>query len=124
MGKNKNYGQFFKKDEERKEIQVPKTMQEITREAPKAEEPEENVQTPAPKPEIVAPKENRAKVIGNKKVNFRTGPSTNARILFAVNPGSVVTIVDKFSSTWWKVNFVLDHKPYDGYMMAQFLKEV
>ena len=124
MGKNKNYGQFFKKDEERKEIQVPKTMQEITREAPKAEEPEENVQTPAPKPEIVAPKENRAKVIGNKRVNFRSGPSTNARIYFALEPGVTVTILDKFSSTWWKVSHASEHVACDGYMMAQFLKEV
>ena len=54
-----------------------------------------------------------------KTVNLRQQPSTTSKIIQAIPLTTEVELIEKTSTTWYKVKY-LDK---EGYMMAKYLKQ-
>jgi uncharacterized protein YvpB len=52
-------------------------------------------------------------------LNIRTGPSTKTSILGMVKKGTMLTIISKYSSSWYKINY----NKKTGYAFAEYVKE-
>lgn len=121
MGKNKNYGEYFKPKHEEQKIEEVQTTEETV------ETPQE--ETPVEEPKVEEPKLIKAVVTGAKRVNVRKDP--------AVKEGNVVAILDEGTEVYIIPVKVTDPEPYgwkkiripvanvnEGYMMPQYLKEI
>lgn len=75
-----------------------------------------SAETEAPTPEETQPSADVYVVTGNK-VNVRTEPSTNGRILVQLEGGTEVTYVKRYNNDWTVIN-------YDGqeaYVSSQYI---
>ena len=52
-------------------------------------------------------------------VNMRVQPTTTSKIIQAIPLATEVELVEKTSSTWYKIRY----EDKEGYMMAKFLKQ-
>lgn len=73
---------------------------------------------PATEPEQ-EPGENSLFVSGNS-VNFRSGPTTNDRVIGALPRGAMVTAIGATGGEWVQIR---DAQGREGYMAARFLQE-
>ena len=77
-----------------------------------------SAETEAPTPEETQPSADVYVVTGNK-VNVRTEPSTNGRILVQLEGGTEVTYVKRYNNDWTVIN-------YDGqeaYVSSQYIEK-
>lgn len=118
MSKNKNYSEFYKKNEEVKADEPVQEVEEVTsEEIQDAEEPAvESEEVKEEKPEVIYRK---AIVANANKVNFRAQPNKDAKILAVLPAGANVRIIEH-GLEWTEIEF--DNKT--GYMMTKFLKEI
>ena len=118
MSKNKNYTEFYKKNEEVKADEPVQEVEEVTSE--EIQEAEESSAEPEEvkeeKPEVIY---HKAIVANANKVNFREQSNKDAKILAVLPAGANVRII-KRGLEWTEIEF--DNKT--GYMMTKFLKEV
>ena len=129
MSHNKNYGAYFKKDEEKKEDklqglrskidpvdeclsddihkeEITPVVQEVLQEESKVED-------------ISKPAKVTAKVIGGKPCKMRFKPDQRKGQVINIIPHKAKVTVLEENGTWWKCTY----RGITGYMMAEFLKK-
>ena len=114
MGKNKNYGNYFKKPQTEEPVKDEKIEEVQTNETEEAPVEEEKVETITPAEPIKV----YAVVSGAKRVNLRIAPNTEAKVLKILDEGAKVELHDSVDRIWSSVTY----NGTDGYMMTMYLR--
>ncbi len=118
MSKNRNYSEFYKKNEEVKADEPVQEVEEVTsEEIQEAEESAAEVKEETPVEEKPDPVKYGI-VKGAARVNMREQPSKDSKVLAILPKGAKVKILTIGTGVAW------EHIEFDGrkgYMMSQFV---
>ena len=115
MGKNKNYGNYFKKPQMEEPVKDEKVEEvQTTEETVETSAEEAPVETPQTKEPIKI----YGVVSGAKRVNMRKDPSKDAKVLTILEEGTRVEILKHPDRTWAKIMY----KDLIGYMMYMYIR--